>query len=459
MLIDFNSKPLTGTIQAPPSKSMYHRELIVRFLSGCKDDYDSDSYEMPDGSGIVPDSDDVIATKACLRALAEGTDIFECKESGSTIRFMIPVAVAYKSKAVDTDAILNRGGVDNHTLVFKTEGRLFDRPLDELANALKPHGVNIGYNSENRTVLVDGKMIPGRYIIAGNVSSQYISGLLMALSYFDEPSSIEVTGGVKSAKYIELTLDVLKKYGKKIVLEGDTYYVNCEYSKAGDNQEKMSVEGDWSNGAFLLCLSLFTDIEVMGLNYESHQGDKAILDFLEVVKKYDSKKSDQSNDGNAAPKKAEAVNLLNPEKTDVALLEDELRNEIIWNAADIPDIVPYMAVVAAFKLPKTTFTEVGRLRIKESDRIRAIREQLAAIGVRTEETEDTLTIYPIGSEAAYRNVISEKETPVFLSSYHDHRMAMSAILIAAATKRGVELDDIECMNKSYPGFRNYLDKE
>ena len=407
LMIIKKKKKLDFSIEAPASKSIYHRELIVRFLLG-------DRVNIADKDG---DNEDVLATKACLRALTDLTAervILPCNESGSTIRFMIPVATAF----------LLREGLDSNTkeLVFTTKGRLFDRPVKELADALSPMGITITKEESDRSIHVTGRLKGGDFTIDGSVSSQYISGLLMALPLFEKTCSVFVTGECKSVHYIELTQDVLAKYGCTAVFRDHTYYPAPDgYAKAfADNKltDSFKVEGDWSNGAFLLCMKEWSDITVTNLNPDSRQGDKAILEFLKLV-----------TDKNAHP-------------------------EVTWDCTDTPDIAPYMAVIAPFSFGKTTVTGISRLRIKESDRVKAVREQLLAVGIRTEETDDSLTVYEYEAPAN-----RELETPLKLSSYHDHRMAMCAILLAVILKTEVEIDDTECLKKSFPELLNeYLPK-
>ena len=398
MIISGKGK-LDITIDAPPSKSVYHRELIIRFLAGDRNNLQ----DLPD------DSDDIKATRACLRSMAEaGTgDVvtLPCKESGSTLRFMIPVASAF---------LLKVGSPIASKLIFKTEGRLFDRPLKELSEAMEKGGIIITKNENDRTIEVTGNMKPGSYEIDGSVSSQYISGLLMALTYFASSSTIKVTGEMKSVHYIELTTDALLKYGSPVKTDRNTFYP-CTRGYPKYIPEEFSVEGDWSNGAFLLCLKEWSDIEVTNLDPDSRQGDKAIVDFLKFAHDHEEEK------------------------------------DLTWDCTDTPDIAPYMAVVAPFFFGELTLTGIGRLRIKESDRVKAVRDQLSAIGVRTEETEDTLTVYRYES--------TEKEQPIKLSSYHDHRMAMCAILIAVILKAEVDIDDPDCLNKSFPQLREITERE
>ena len=400
MLISARDKDLDITIEAPPSKSVFHRELIVRSILGAKDD-------------LLPqeeDNDDIIATKACLSAIADGGDeiVLPCNESGSTLRFMIPVASAY---------LLNHKDPKADRIIFETKGRLFERPLAELEEALLSHGIKIRKDPATRRITAEGRMTPGEYIIDGSVSSQYISGLLMALPLFDESCRITVKGQIKSIGYIGLTLDVMAKYGINVDIKDNVYETSSAKGLPAPCRT-FKVEGDWSNGAFLLCLSEFSKIKVTGLDPDSKQGDKAIIDYLRFAKTHAA------------------------------------GEPLIWKCDDIPDIVPYMAIVAPFFFDKMTFTGVKRLRIKESDRIKAIREQLSAISVKSCEEEDQLTVYGMEDDAG-------KSLPdvIRLSSYHDHRMAMTAVLIAVILRTKVEIDDIDCLDKSYPRLKEIIRRE
>jgi len=399
-------------IKAPPSKSVYHRELIVNFILGARGDYLNESPE---------DNDDIRATKACLRALENNDSeeiILPCNESGSTLRFMIPVALACKSGSVKK-------------LVFKTRGRLIDRPIEELAECLAPFGVSITKDKEANEITVTGNIEPGLYVIDGSVSSQYISGLLMALSVFDGESAVEVTGGIASIHYIELTVAALAKYGINITREGDTFKVPAKTAIAVPDG-KFEVEGDWSNGAFLLCLGSLIrggSAKVSGLNMESVQGDREIMHFLKLA----------------------GITYLVEDNT-IFVMDSRInpvRKILEMDCSDIPDIVPYMAVLGAFRAEKTTLKGIKRLRIKESDRAKAITEMLSAIGGNVTLEEDTITI----------EYIDKIADDIVLTSSGDHRMAMAAVLCAAATGREIELDDINCLDKSFPEFRKVLEKE
>lgn len=408
-----SAKNLNLDIKAPLSKSVYHRELIVNFILGAHGDFLNES---PD------DNDDIRATKACLRALEEKdaeTVILNCNESGSTLRFMIPVALAAKSDA-------------NRKLIFKTQGRLIDRPIEELSDCLKPFGVFISKDKENNEITVMGSIEPGRYVIDGSVSSQYISGLLMALSSFDKESSVEVTGGIASVHYIELTVAALAKYGINVERDGDTFKVPGKSSDIAVPDGNFEVEGDWSNGAFLLCLGSLIhggSAKVSGLNMESVQGDREIMHFLRLA----------------------GITFI--VEGDTIFVQDSrinsVRKLLEMDCSDIPDIVPYMAVLGAFRAEKTVLKGIKRLRIKESDRAKAITDMLTAIGANVTLEEDTITI----------EYINKVASDIVLTSSGDHRMAMAAVLCAAATGKDIELDNIDCLDKSFPEFRKVLLKE
>lgn len=372
MILRFKDRTFEFSVDAPPSKSVFHRELIVRFLKGYEDDLEVSS----------EDSKDIAATKNCLRALRDGGSVLDCNESGSTLRFMIPVAAAWvKAQGVD------------RKITFKTAGRLYDRPLDDLENCLKDRGVSLVRDDSERTISLKGTLTEGQFVIDGSVSSQYVSGIMIALIVLPD-SSIKVTGEPSSVHYIELTKSVIDKY-------------------ENGKHEDFHVEGDWSGGAFLLCLKelIKGGITVGNLDDDSVQGDKAIVDFLKAV----------------------GV------------------DELTWDCRDIPDIVPYMAMVAAFRNKVTVFNNIGRLRVKESDRVMAVRQQLAQAGIQTEETEETLTVF--GNNKTF------DEDMITLKSYNDHRMVMSAMLIAAALGVDLEIDSIDPVDKSFPGLKELIREE
>ena len=398
-------------IKAPPSKSIFHRELIVNYILGARGGY----LDVCEG-----DSNDIKATKDCLKAIGgiTGTEdvILPVQESGSTLRFMIPVALALT------------GG--RNRLIFKTEGRLIQRPLEELSDCLSVHGITISKDTAASAVTVEGQLNPGRYVIDGSVSSQYISGLLMALSFFDTPSEVEVTGKTSSVHYIELTTGVLAKYGMDIALSGNIYTVpgrSHDLTLTGD----LEVEGDWSNGAFLLCLGSLkkNGVKVEGLKADSLQGDRKITEFLRGLG------IDVTGNGSVLE----------------TVRNDHSVSEITMQCDDIPDIVPYMAVTGAFYAKKTVLQGTSRLRIKESDRVKAVTEMLVSCGIRAEADDDSIIVYGID-----RSGVPEK---IELTSSGDHRMAMCAVLLAEGLDHEIGIDDITCLDNSFPAFRETVERE
>ncbi len=408
-------------LSAPPSKSIYHRELIVNYIRGARGSY----LESQCG-----DSVDVTATKECLRAIdsaALNSDIvLPCHESGSTIRFMIPVALAL-------------AGSPGRRLIFGTEGRLIDRPIEELADCLRSHNISIVKEYDKSQVAVTGTLAPGKYVIDGSVSSQYISGLLMALSALKEDSEVEVTSSLSSVHYIELTTEVLRKYGTEIVREGGIFHVPALRKTAeGGNcaDGSFTVEGDWSNGAFLLALgSLIRDggVTCSGLNIQSAQGDVAILGFMSEL----------------------GIRIDNDAASNCIHVGCAVRNErcalITRDCNDTPDIVPYMAVLGAFFASKTVLTGISRLRLKESDRVRSVCEMLGSCGIKACADENSITVYGIN----YDDIPEE----ISLTSSNDHRMCMTAVLLAAGLGREIEIDDIECLDKSFPEMKGIIAEE
>ena len=398
-------------IKAPPSKSIFHRELIVNYILGARGGY-LDSCE--------GDSNDIRATKDCLKAIdgITGTEdvVLPVQESGSTLRFMIPVALALT------------GG--RNRLIFKTEGRLIQRPLEELSDCLAEHGITISKDIPSSSVTAEGRLTPGRYVIDGSVSSQYISGLLMALSFFDAPSEVEVTGKLSSVHYIELTTGVLAKYGVNVTLADNVYAVPGRpqgLTLTGD----FEVEGDWSNGAFLLCLGSLKNegVKVAGLDADSLQGDRKITEFLAGLN----------------------IGIADNEGVLETVRRDQKISEITMQCDDIPDIVPYMAVTGAFYAGRTVLQGTSRLRIKESDRVKAVTDMLNSCGIRAESDEDSITVYGIDP--------ADIPAIIDLTSSGDHRMAMCAALLAEGLGREISIDDITCLDKSFPAFRETVERE
>lgn len=391
MKIEIKPSTLCGDIIAPPSKSIAHRFLICGALSRgeCR-------------INGVSESDDMKATLSCLSALgasvkrdgnsvtifgglnAKEEVVLDCIESGSTLRFMIPIALASGVKKA----------------VFKGSERLIARGIDVYEEVFADKGVRI--EKGKNEIVVSGTLESGNYVLRGDVSSQYVTGLLLALATSDSDSTIEILPPVESRPYIDMTIAVLEKFGVKIEEpEKNKFFVKggqCFASGAYD------VEGDWSNGAILLALNAFgSNVVVSGLDEKSTQGDKACKDIFCALQ-----------EGNAA-----------------------------IDLSDCPDLAPIAIAVAAEK-NGATFTGTERLKIKESDRAAVMADELAKFGARVDVFDDYVVVHK-----AKLHVPSKE-----ICSHNDHRIAMS--LAVLMTKYGGVIDGAEAVKKSFPDFFDVL---
>lgn len=382
MVKQLNQTKISGTIPAIASKSMAHRLMICAALA-------AEQTEI----SCATTSKDMQATAACLSAMKHG-GILPCGESGSTLRFLLPVAAAL-----------------GLTAEFHMEGRLPQRPLFPLDRELECHGIAL-FRPKAEVLAISGQLTPGHYALPGDVSSQYISGLLLALPLLDGPSTLTVTGKVESAPYIEMTLSAMKTFGVTVEKKEDTYYI---VSRTYKSPGKVAVEGDWSNAAFWLCAgALGKPVTVTGLNPDSLQGDKAVC---EVLARFGAKVEKTEDKVTVSPGKLTAIDI---------------------DAAEIPDLVPVLAVVAAAAGGTTRIYNAGRLRLKESDRLETVCQMLTAIGSKAEQTADGLII---------------TGTPLVggtVDSCNDHRIAMAAAI--ASVLCPVTVTGAEAVEKSYPAF-------
>ncbi len=371
---------LQGEINIIPSKSQAHRILICAAFAdsptdlicptfnrdmeatiGCLQGFGAEIDKTPSGCQIIPVS--ALPEKATL----------DCGESGSTLRFLLPVAGAL--------------GVDT---TFRMSGRLPQRPLSPLWEEMERMGCNLTRPTAD-TLRCTGKLRPGRYSMDGSVSSQYITGLLLALSLMEEESTLTITGKVESRPYIQMTLDALSLFGADPEHPG---------TKKFRSPGSVTVEGDWSNGAFFLAANaLGSRLTVHGLQEDSSQGDRAAARLLPLL---------------------------------------ETQTPTI-SAADIPDLIPVLAVVAACR-HGAVFTDIRRLRLKESDRVASVLSMLEALGSQAEATEDTLRVHGTGL------------TGGVVSSFNDHRIAMAAAIAATVCTENVTIQGAEAVSKSYPRF-------
>ena len=373
---------LRGDIDIIPSKSQAHRMLICAAFAD-----KPTQFRCPDTNR------DIEATVDCLNALGaeiRRTDsgytvvparkipeqaVLNCHESGSTLRFMLPIVGAL--------------GVDT---TFRMAGRLPQRPLTPLSEEMERMGCRLSRPTAD-TLRCQGKLKSGTFCISGNVSSQFITGLLFAAALMEGHSRIEIIGKLESKPYVEMTIRAMDLFGiqvKDFQLNGQSFrspgYVN--------------VEGDWSNGAFWLAATeLGSELSIHGLDQASPQGDKAILDILPILR-------------HRTPQ---------------------------ISAADIPDLVPILSIIAGAK-HGAVFTDIQRLRLKETDRVATVIAMVTALGAEAEATESTLTVRP----RAYHGCV--------IDAANDHRIAMSAAIAATVADGPVTVLNADSVSKSYPKF-------
>lgn len=396
-----------GSVHIPPSKSMAHRSIICAALAKGKSRIDNVSY-----------SQDILTTIEGMRALGakittyedaievEGindfqhlmqTDIF-CNESGSTLRFFIPIF-----------------SLSNQKITFRGKGRLMERPQTVYQELFQQRGLS--FEQQDGTITIEGALTSGTYTLAGDVSSQFISGLLFTLPLCDGPSTIIVQAPFESRSYVLLTMQMLQRFGiETTFLDEHTIYIkgNQQYLPG-----KYAIEGDYSQLAFFACLAACNhDLRITGVHHDSQQGDKVIMDILKQA--------------NVSYELIEHGYLVH--KSEVKGCEIDL--------ADCPDLGPILCVLAAFAQGETHIKHAERLRIKESDRIAAMEAELSKLGVRISSTNGDIYIqgaptYPGSME---------------LDGHNDHRIVMSMAVAATLCEKESWIHGSEAINKSYPQF-------
>ena len=408
MNVKVGKSPLNkGQVRIISSKSDGHRSLIaaalaeeesVLFVDGWSDDLEAtvrclkglgaEIYKEPSGIEVVP-----------IPRNLEKEAVLDCGESGSTLRFLLPVAAALGRK-----------------VTFDGKGRLPERPIGLLLEELEQHGCTV--SSDKLPVELEGRLQAGIYTLPGNISSQFITGLLFALPLLEGNSEIRLTTAVESKGYIDMTLKTLKTFGVEVKETENGWFIPGGQKYSGPRMR--FTEGDWSNAAFWLTAGAIKgSIGCQGLDMESPQGDRAIVSLLEEFG-------------------AETKTILNQ----ITVTHQEMKG-IRIDASQIPDLVPILCVAAAAAEGKTMIYNAGRLRIKESDRLAAMAECLKKIGVEVEEREDGLVI---------TGGCNPPEGEIVIDSHNDHRIVMAMAI--AAVSLGVELtiEGAEAVNKSYPSF-------
>ncbi len=393
MDVRITPKRLTGTVTPPSSKSMAHRAILAAALSM--------------GTSTIRGvslSQDIEATLRCVGLLGcdwkqpepgtlqvrgiwgrewdpAGPATFDCGESGSTLRFLIPVVLA-----------LEGGGR------FTGQGRLMERPQEPYFAIFREKGVE--YGLQDGVLTLRGELAPGEYRLPGNVSSQFVTGLLYALHFLESDSRVVLTSPLESGSYVEMTVQTLASFGVRVEKQGSRELVvpGDQFCQARD----VTIEGDWSQGAFwYAAMALGNPVEAAGLREDSVQGDRVAA--------------------------ALARRLSQPGEAEVDL-------------ADCPDLLPPLAVMAAARQGTTRFTGAARLRLKESDRLATVHAMLTALGCRAEEGPDSLTV--VGGPLAGGRV----------DGAGDHRIVMAAAIAATACGGPVTITGAQAVEKSYPAF-------
>ena len=396
----------TGEVHIPASKSQAHRMLLCAAMG--------ENEVTLRCRGL---SKDILATVACLKALGASVDaegevlhlrpvsapppglcLLPCGESGSTLRFLLPLV-----------------GVLGASAVFEREGRLPERPIEPLRRELCRNGMDI--RGDGARLYCSGQLRPGAFSLPGNISSQYISALLMTLPLLEGESTLHMEGALESAAYVAMTEEVLRLGGVQTEKTGAGYRIpggqRCRFAP------ELSVEGDYSNAAFFLCAGALSErgIRVTGLDPQSRQGDRAIVPLLEEMG------AQVASDGSSVTVKRAAL------------------HGITIDASPIPDLIPVLSVVAAAASGETRVIHAQRLRLKESDRLHSTTQMLRALGAEAEELPDGLVIR--GGRTLAGGTVD---------ACGDHRIAMSAAVAGGICRGAVTICGSECVQKSYPDF-------
>ena len=393
---------LVGELSPPPSKSVLHRYIIASSLAKGISKIENISF-----------SEDIIATIEAMKKLGakieqkdnylliDGSDTFknlnenieiDCNESGSTLRFLFPLSI-----------------VEENKVLFKGRGKLFKRPMTPYFENFEKYKIKHSYIDENK-ILLEGKLKAGIYEIDGNISSQFITGLLFSLPLLEGESKIIINGKLESSNYIDISLDCLSKFGIKII--NNSYQ---EFIIEGNQSYRVGnyrTEADYSQAAFFLVANAIgSKIKINDLSENSLQGDKKIIDFISEIDKWSSK------------------------------------DTLILDGSETPDIIPILSLKAAVSGKKIEIVNIERLRIKESDRLKATVEELSKLNFDLIEKKDSILI---NSRENFK--VNKNEKIVSLSAHSDHRIAMMIAIATTCYDGEILLDNLDCVKKSYPNF-------
>ncbi len=407
--VTINQSILKGEVRIPPSKSMSHRAIMAAGLAK--------------GKSVVNNlifSKDMIATISCMRNIGATIEVFDdrievegtgcvsitdpnfyCKESGSTIRFMIPIGM------MDRDY--------NEAITFHGEGRLATRPMTPYFDIFNEKKIRYDY-PDQLPLDIWGHLESGAYKLPGDVSSQFVTGLMYALSMCDGSSTIEMTSKLESRSYVDMTIDVLKDFG--VMVTHDNYSVFHVPGNATFNSRNYTVEGDYSQVAFFVVAGLINgDLKLTGLKEESLQGDSEILN---IVKRMGGDVTFEKGELIVRKSKTQGVDI---------------------DMSEIPDMLPAISVLAALSKGKTRLYNGQRIRLKESDRIKAMYKELKKLGATIEETEDGLIIEGV-----------DQLSGGSVEGWNDHRIVMALAVAGTCASNPVTITDAHAITKSYPHF-------
>ena len=389
---------LKGSVKIPPSKSMAHRAIICASLSK--------------GESVISNidfSEDIIATMEGMKSLGANIKVekdnsnykvIDCNESGSTLRFLVPISL-----------------IKDNRVNFIGRGNLGKRPLKTYYEIFEEQEIKYSYEEEKLDLNIEGSLKGGEFKVKGNISSQFISGLLFTLPLLKEDSKIIITTELESKGYIDLTLDMIEKFG--VTIKNNNYR---EFLIKGNQSYKpmnYKVEGDYSQAAFYFSAgALGSEINCLDLDLSSYQGDKECIEILEGM----------------------GARLIESQKSSLSIIHGDLNGTII-DASQCPDIIPVLTVVAVLSKGETRVINGERLRIKECDRLNAICTELNKLGADIKELKDGLIIKGV-KELIGGEVYSHK----------DHRIAMSLAIASTRCKEEVIIKEPDCVKKSYPGF-------
>ncbi len=397
---------LYGKIVIPPSKSLSHRAIIAAGLSHGSSQIDNIIF-----------SQDIMATCNGMESFAinieerrNGLNIrgnpslhlikneIHCSESGSTLRFLIPLALIAGEK-----------------ITFYGKGKLQDRPIQPYINIFQEQGIYYQYDNK-LPLTVEGKLQSGNFSVKGDISSQFITGLLFALPLLEGDSTITVTTELESKGYVDLTIDILNKFG--IQIKNDDYRKFYVPGNQTYHATHYRVEGDFSQAAFWLAAGILGgNIACYDLYSDSLQGDKVIIDFIEKMQ----------------------GNLI--KDTNAFIVQTSQTKGLTIDVSQCPDLVPILAVLGALSEGKTEIVNAGRLRIKESDRLKAIATELNKLGANIQEKEDRLIIY--GTPHLKGGQVD---------SWNDHRIAMALAVASIRCTEPLCISNSDAVKKSYPTF-------